>query len=843
MRSKLLSLHLVLAVIQSHAEIFADPTIVVPSTSSSEDTPFLLATKQYLCLGISRNALSSVNQVFDLSTEIFWCMLKSLRAQLKKEIEVLFNEIYIPILEMKHATLRQKASLMSTYIRLCQDPQALVDIYINYDCDRSSIDNIYERLVNVIARLGQTHFPLQSKAEEGSTDSKTAAFVAAQTASLASISAVGDAAITSHYANLGSEERIRKQALDGVMAILNSLVEWTNIMKASSGGGNDEGIDSNERPARPSHSDARPSMASFAGGMTPDPQRDDPEKFESARQQKTSLMEGIKDFNFKPKRGIKYLLQHGFIESEKPEDIARFLLHSEGLSKAQVGEYLGDADEANVAVMHAFVDMMDFTGFKFTDAVRTYLQSFRLPGEAQKIDRFMLKFAERYIANNPSTVFANADTAYVLAFSVIMLNTDAHNKNLKTKRMSKTEFVKNNRGINDGHDLPEDFLNDIYDEIQNNEIKMKDEVQTDVAPPTSGLASTLANVGRDLQREAYVLQSEGMVNKTEAIFKNLVKQQRRAGKDGDLFYSASHLDHVRPMFEVAWMPFLAAISGPMQETDDMTTVSKCLEGFKHAIRIAGLFDLDLERNAFVSTLAKFTLLSNLSEMKPKHIEAMKTLLDIAVTDGDRLRGSWRDVLTCVSQLERMQLISSGIDVPQLNRRASKSPTKSTKFNKQPKHKGPTGEVAEEGRSTQVTVAADMVFSLSRKLSGAAIVEFVRALSEVSWEEIQSSSAATQPRLFSLQKLVDIAYYNMDRIRLEWSGIWAILGVHFNQVCCHNNPNVSFFGLDALRQLSMRFLEKEELAHFRFQKDFLRPFEYTMIHNQNADAREMVSVNA
>lgn len=83
MRSKLLSLHLVLAILQSHSDVFADPTVVVPSSSSSEDTPFLLATKQYLCLGISRNALSSVNQVFDLSTEIFWCMLKSLRAQLK----------------------------------------------------------------------------------------------------------------------------------------------------------------------------------------------------------------------------------------------------------------------------------------------------------------------------------------------------------------------------------------------------------------------------------------------------------------------------------------------------------------------------------------------------------------------------------------------------------------------------------------------------------------------------------------------------------------------------------------------------------------------------------------
>lgn len=60
--------------------------------------------------------------------------------------------------------------------------------------------------------------------------------------------------------------------------------------------------------------------------------------------------------------------------------------------------------------MHAFVDMMDFKDLPFVDALRTFLQAFRLPGEAQKIDRFMLKFAERYIAGNPQTPFANAGT-------------------------------------------------------------------------------------------------------------------------------------------------------------------------------------------------------------------------------------------------------------------------------------------------------------------------------------------------------------------------------------------------------------------------------------------------
>ena len=87
----------------------------------------------------------------------------------------------------------------------------------------------------------------------------------------------------------------------------------------------------------------------------------------------------------------------------------------------------------------------------------------------------MLKFAERYVVNNP-TVFANADTAYVLAYSVIMLNVDQHNKKVK-KKMTPEDFIRNNRGINDGKDLNEDLLRSIFEDISKNELKMKDEDQ------------------------------------------------------------------------------------------------------------------------------------------------------------------------------------------------------------------------------------------------------------------------------------------------------------------------------------------------------------------------------
>jgi brefeldin A-inhibited guanine nucleotide-exchange protein len=54
-------------------------------------------------------------------------------------------------------------------------------------------------------------------------------------------------------------------------------------------------------------------------------------------------------------------------------------------------------------------------------------------------------------------------------------------------------------------------------------------------------------------------------------------------------------------------------------------------------------------------------------MKTKNMEAIKALLDVAVNEGNNLKSCWRDVLMCVSQLERMQLISGKPDAPDKRR--------------------------------------------------------------------------------------------------------------------------------------------------------------------------------
>ena len=46
--------------------------------------------------------------------------------------------------------------------------------------------------------------------------------------------------------------------------------------------------------------------------------------------------------------------------------------------------------------MYSYVDLFDFKEMNFLTALRLLLSRFRLPGEAQKIDRIMEKFAGRY---------------------------------------------------------------------------------------------------------------------------------------------------------------------------------------------------------------------------------------------------------------------------------------------------------------------------------------------------------------------------------------------------------------------------------------------------------------
>lgn len=780
------------------------------------------------------------------------------------------NEIYLALLARKNAPMTQKLNVVGILNKFCADPRALVETYLNYDCDRN-VDNIFQAIVEDLSKFATSPVTVSPAHEQLFEERHARSNAGDRQLRGVMTPPLSVAHIVPHNEpepDIPRDYVMKRVALDSLVETLRSLVNWSQpgrpeVIAAA----NDSETRLSGEEAResidPSTADSLSRMDTPTLPSTPIID-DDPEHLEKEKARKTALSNAIRAFNQKPKNGIKLLIKEGFIPSDKSSDIAAFLVGEDRLDKAQIGEYLGERDDKNIEIMHAFVDTMDFTKRRFVDSLRQFLQSFRLPGEAQKIDRFMLKFAQRYVQGNPNA-FANADTAYVMAISVIMLNTDLHSTKI-AKRMSKEDFIKNNRGINDNADLPEEYLLGIYDEIQKDEIVLDSEREAAAAAGTvpsqttglaAGLGQAFSNVGRDLQREAYVQQSEVISLRSEQLFKNLFRSQRKnAEKAGTKFIPATSFKHVGPMFDVTWMSFFSALSSQMQKTHNLEVNKLCLEGMKLATKIACLFGLSTPREAFISALRNTANLNNPQEMQAKNIEALKVILELGQTEGNMLKESWRDILMCISQLDRLQLILGGVDesaVPDVSKARFMPPSrtdtgesrKSTHSTRRPRPRANTGpqgvstEIALESRSDEVIKGVDRIFTTTAKLSGEAIVHFARALTDVSWDEIKVSGSNDSPRTYSLQKIVEISYYNMTRVRFEWTNIWAVLGNHFNRVGCHTNTAIVFFALDSLRQLSIRFMELEELAGFKFQKDFLKPFEHVMSNSNNISVKDMV----
>uniref|UniRef100_A0A5K3F6V9 SEC7 domain-containing protein n=1 Tax=Mesocestoides corti TaxID=53468 RepID=A0A5K3F6V9_MESCO len=742
LRSKVLSLQLLLTILQSSGPAFRSSSV------------FITAIKQYLCVAISKNGVSSVPEVFQLSLAIFVSLLTHFKQHIKIQIEVFFKEMLLAILESPTASFEFKWIVVEALQRICMDKQCIVDAYLNYDCDIER-ENIFEKLVIGLAKVAQGSHSVDARATPAQL------------------------------------QNLRKKGLECLVLILKCMVRWSsdlfNVSTEAQSFLGSEPCNSSTRAAKDRDADSASSIG--VNKAVPD----DPEAFESRKALKEVYESGIYQFNRgKVTRGLS-LLQENNLLGTSAEEVAMFLHNESRLCRTAIGDFLGENEAFALEVMYAYVDSFDFSGVEFVSALRLFLSGFRLPGEAQKIDRLMEKFAARYCACNPNnTLFASADTAYVLAYSIIMLTTDLHSVKIKRKqRMSKEDYIKMNRGINDSQDLPREYLGRIYDEIAQCEIQMRSDTASPgvVANGATGHPTNAAITGvRDLMESVSHMQSE--------------------------FTFATHFEHVRPMFKLVWTPFLAAFSVGLQDCDDPLVAHHCLEGIQCAIRIACTFRMELERDAYVQALARFTLLLSTSQhqsgvsvasgqsgvpgsslwsrtdsvyglvtgsnssinssasaesnpvinptpetMKSKNVDSIRTLISVAQTDGNYLGHSWLHILRCISQLESANVIATNTARSLPKRRHGSYTQSSVTDEIGETHGKPRGkrsglapgslaaatvdshkaavlqEVMGETGSRSVVVAVDKVFSGSIRLDGDAIVDFVKALCQVSLEEL------------------------------------------------------------------------------------------------------------
>ncbi|XP_006891394.1 PREDICTED: IQ motif and SEC7 domain-containing protein 3 isoform X2 [Elephantulus edwardii] len=187
---------------------------------------------------------------------------------------------------------------------------------------------------------------------------------------------------------------------------------------------------------------------------------------------------GLNLFNINPDKGIQFLISRGFIP-DTPIGVAHFLLQRKGLSRQMIGEFLGNSKKPfNRDVLDCVVDEMDFSNMELDEALRKFQAHIRVQGEAQKVERLIEAFSQRYCMCNPEVVqqFHNPDTIFILAFAIILLNTDMYSPNIKPDRkMMLEDFIRNLRGVDDGVDIPRELVVGIYERIQQKELKSNED--------------------------------------------------------------------------------------------------------------------------------------------------------------------------------------------------------------------------------------------------------------------------------------------------------------------------------------------------------------------------------
>ncbi|KAK3127408.1 hypothetical protein QOZ80_7AG0572890 [Eleusine coracana subsp. coracana] len=754
-KTRLLSLELLQGLLEGVSDAF------------TKNFHFIDSVKAYLSYALLRASVSSSPVVFQYACGIFSVLLLRFRESLKGEIGVFFPLIVLRSLDSSDSPLNQKASVLRMLEKVCKDPQMLADVFVNYDCDLEG-PNLFERTVSALSRIAQ-----------GSQNADANSIASSQTVS------------------------VKGSSLQCLVSILKSLADWEQRRRDSSKQGSI--VDSREEDG----------LKSLTTDETKS-QDDGRNQFERAKAHKSTMEAAVSEFNRKPAKGIEYLLSNKLIENNAPS-VAQFLKSTPSLDKVMIGEYLGQHEEFPLAVMHAYVDSMKFSGLKFDAAIREFLKGFRLPGEAQKIDRIMEKFAERYCADNPG-LFKKADTAYVLAYAVIMLNTDAHNPMVWPK-MSKSDFVCMNTVSDEEECAPKELLEEIYDSIVKDEIKMKDDLH-DASKTSksrheteeSGRLVNILNLALPRLKSASdtKAESEKIIKQTQALFKN-------QGQKKGVFHVARQVELVRPMLEAVGWPLLATFSVTMEEGDNKPRVVSCMEGFRAGIHLTRVLGMDTMRYAFLTSLVRFTFLHAPKEMRSKNVEAMRTLLALADTDMDALQDTWNAVLECVSRLE---YITSSPSISATVMLGSNQISR---------------DAVVQSLKELAGKPAEQIFVNSVKLPSDSIVEFFTALCGVSAEELKQTPA----RVFSLQKLVEISYYNMARIRLVWARIWSVLAQHFIAAGSHHEEEVAMYAIDSLRQLGMKYLERAELNNFTFQNDILKPFVILMRNSNNKKIRGLI----
>ncbi|XP_054736737.1 Golgi-specific brefeldin A-resistance guanine nucleotide exchange factor 1 [Anastrepha obliqua] len=577
---------------------------------------------------LCRNLFALMNSerltIFAADLQLCFLLFESLRGHLKFQLEAYLKKLSEIIASDSPKTPYEMRELaLDNLLQLWRIPGFVSELYINYDCDLYCTD-LLEGLVNLLSKYTLSATNAVYSTHIISLETLTSIIENIEQNCVASKNISKDD--TNSYAGVTSSSRHSRH---------NSELEGIII-----DGNNDDNKSVVENISKFINSSSR--MRLGAGGI---PNTGLTREFlASVKEKKRVLTQGTELFNQRPDKGIQYLQEHGILSAQlDPMQVALFLRENPGLDKKMIGEYISKKKNVDSKILINFVDSFDFSGLRVDQALRLYLETFRLPGEAPLIFLVLEHFADHWHKQN-NEPFANSDAAFSLAYAIIMLNMDQHNLNAKRLNvpMTQEDFLKNLRGLNGGVNFDEEMLSSVFNAVKNEEIIMPAE-QT------------------GLVRENY-------------LWKVLLR--RGCGSDG-LFKYVQDSAYDLEVFNLLWGASLSALSFMFDKSSE-NGYQRIMCGFAKCAGIAAHYNLHANFDALILTLCKFTTLSNLSQPEAPTVSnneltqsvnfgfnakaqaAMRTVFALVHDYGDCLREGWKHILELFLQLFRLKLLPKSL---------------------------------------------------------------------------------------------------------------------------------------------------------------------------------------
>ncbi|CAM9099816.1 unnamed protein product, partial [Ectocarpus fasciculatus] len=593
-----------------------------------------------VCRHLLRTSQSDDMAIFSLALRVVFNLFSSIKDHMKVQLEVFLTSVHLRLLNSSSfSTNPSNGALelaLESLLEFCREPSLMHDLYTNYDCD-VQCTNLFDSIITTLfadttsVQNSTDGMPINSRyVNILNRLSFEGVLLVLHAVAVRCWSSVNTGVPRKKSGqNLAKHAAPHKQKSDPNMSLkisgsANNLIDENDYSPHSPISTNSELSSMTCRVptdllARP-HVDRSASNSTIDhsyyndDGFTSDPDNEDEDENDfllmarlktaevlrqrKIKKQKIRLI--AEKFNEKPLNGawVRFASDLGLLPKiPATASMAKFLKTTAGLDKACVGEFLSKGPKEiypyHAEVLREYVNTFDFwnkgkaKSGTFVKSLRIFLGQFRLPGEAQCIDRLMEAFANRlYDQLGPNNPFVSSDAAFILAFSTIMLNTDQHNPGIPDKkRMKKEEFIRNNRGINGNADLPLEYLEALYDEIKQRQIQVDHGISDQAGENAVDIISDTQHWDKLIRRAAE--------DQTPASFTPTVAARRYKPSihDGD-------------MFQVMAQPVLDTLNAVWETTEDPQLICRIVEGVWDYASICAVLNFPEQFNKLIRTLAE-----------------------------------------------------------------------------------------------------------------------------------------------------------------------------------------------------------------------------------------------